>query len=183
MIVYKQPKQGFSLIEILVAITIMSGITIVLAQSLFTASRTSVKTDLKNTLKQGGEFSMRLMEQYIRASSDITSVCENSPGTQSNSLTIVNQDQATTEYSCEVDGEVTRIASISATPEGNLSEYITPSTMTLGDCDDISLFTCTQVPGLPKKVRIHFTLYQKGVPVDRFEQGSVTFDSTISLRN
>lgn len=175
---------GFTLVEVLIAVTIMASLSIVLAQSLFTANRTSVKSDVKNTIKQGGDFSLRLMEQFIRSAVDISS--ESCTGVPRQNLVITNKDQGQTTFECLYDdtNNVTRIASISATANGSVTEYITPSTMTLGsDCTGKQIFTCTASPGVPKKARINFSLAQKGTPVYSFEEGSVVFDSTVTLRN
>lgn len=177
-------QKAFTLIEILIAVGIMAGISIVLAQSLFTANRTSVKSDVKNTIKQGGDFSLRLMEQFIRSAIDISS--ESCTGVPRQNLVVTNKDQGQTTYDCLYDetNEVTRIASVSATANGSVIEYITPSSMTLGStCTGKQIFTCTASPGVPKKVRINFSLAQKGTPAYSFEQGSVAFDSTVTLRN
>lgn len=177
-------QKGFSLLELLIAIGITAGITIVIAQSFITTSRGNIKTDLQNSIKQSGDFSLQMIERYIRSSDMIVSSCD---GTQAKEIQIKNTDNGITTFGCVFDEShnVNRIASVSG---GGTVDYITPTTVTLGgdSCTGQGMtlfFTCTSPPGLPEEVTVNFRLSQAGTPVSKFDQASIPFEMTVARRN
>lgn len=177
--------KGFSLIEVLIAVTILGGISIVLSQSFFALSRANTKAELIKDMKQSGDFSIRVMEQMIRSNISVTSSCTTA-GDTTNSLTITNPDGNQTTFGCVWDAtnRVTRLASTS----GALTSYLSSTNTTLGgaNCTDNAMsldFTCTSFPSQPSSIKVSFTLSQAGVPADRFERASVSFQTTVNVRN
>ena len=79
---------GFTLIELIVTITIMSMIGILIAQVFFTTSRTNTKTELVKEAKQNGEYALGFIERMIRNSRYVTSACAGSADT---SITITKK--------------------------------------------------------------------------------------------
>jgi len=178
-------KKGFSLIEILVAVGILSGIIYVLSQSFFSIGRSSTKADLVKDIKQSGNFSLTIMEQMIRSSTGITSTCLSS-GSTGSSVTLVNTDGNSSTFGCAFDASksITRIASISAAS----TVYLTSDNVTLGgsSCSDQAMtlaITCRSDPPNKNSVGIGFTLYQAGAPVSSFDRAQAPFQITVNARN
>ncbi len=174
-------NRGFTVIELLVAVAIISGLGTILAQSFFTTTRSNTKVEKLTDVKQNGEYAIAVLERMIRNARTITASCT-SGGTQASpSAAIVSPDGLTTTFQCALDGSVTRVASVSSVG----TEYLTGSGVTLGgtSCDTDSLnFYCTSIADTPRSVRVTFQLSQKGTPVDQFEKASTTFQTSIGLR-
>jgi hypothetical protein len=179
----QQLSQGLSLLEMIVSIAIIGGITIVLSQAFFTTTRGSVKIDLQSEIKQSGDFAMRSLENLIRSSESITSSCTGNPSRQ---LDVKNPNGTTFSLQCAFDSEnnVTRIASVSATG----TQYLTGGNVSLGgsDCLEAAMslwFTCSKPEGQPTSILVSFSLSQKGMPQSSFEAGNQSFHTTINGRN
>ncbi len=173
-------RRGFSLLEVLVSVGIIAFLGTTLTQILFSITRSSAKTEVLKDVKQNGEFSLQLMERYIRNARTITSTCTAS-GTSLDSLSFVNPDGGTTSFYCLSDGKAIRIASSSASGV----QFLTSNSVTLGaSCATSSLvFVCTASDDVPKSIHISFQLAQIGTPVDQFEKAGANFQTTILLRN
>lgn len=174
-------QQGFTLLEVLISVAVMSMIGTVIAQSFFTTTRSNAKVEILKDTKQGGDFAISLMERMIRSAGDIATSCASS-GTTVDSLQITNRDGLTTTFGCVLDSGVTRIASTSASG----TVYLTPANVTLGGatCDNASLtFVCASNASQGDSVRIQFTLSQKGAGGDQSERASTTFQTTVNVRN
>lgn len=174
-------RDGFTLIELLVAVGIIAGLGTVLAQSLFTTTRTNTKVEKLTDVKQNGEYAVAVLERMIRNARSLTASCT-SGGTQATpSAAVVSPDGRTTTFGCALVGSVTRIASVSSTG----TEYLTSGAVTIGgtSCDTDTLnFYCTSISQVPRTLKVTFQLSQKGTPVDQFEKASTTFQTTIGLR-
>lgn len=178
-------QRGFTLLEILISMTIIGGMGILIAQVFFSTTRVNTKTELLKDVKQNGQFAIDTMTRMLRNSSSVESTCSTA-GTTAKSLTIANVNGDNTTLGCALTNGVTRIASTSASVSA--SEYLTSQNLTLGGttCADNAMslsFVCTSYADLPSKVTISFRLYQKGSPADQFEKASQLFQTTINLRN
>lgn len=172
---------GFTLLEIIVVVSIIGLMGLLIAQVFFATTRANTKTELLKDIKQNGDFSMNLIGRMLRSSAKVTTTCAET-GTAVTALTLTNPDGGSTTLGCALDGTVTRIASTS----GTRTDYLTSSNLTLGgaDCAGSSFrFVCTTLPDQATSVTIQFSLTQKGAPVDQFEKATTSFQSTVILRN
>lgn len=170
--------RGFTMVEMVVTVGIIAIISAVVARVFFTSSTNSTKSDLLRSIKQNGDFALESMTRTIQNAKTITSACD---GSLSTSLGVENSDQGVITFGCALDGTITRIASTSA-----VTQYLTSSTVTMGgtSCANSGLsFRCTSRAGLPTKVQINFTLSQVGQATKGYEQASVPFQTTVTLRN
>lgn len=172
-------RRGFTLLEMLISATIVSLVGGILAQTFFTMTRTNTKTERIKDVKQSGEFALEVMERMIRNARDVTSACTGIP---SDTISIRNADGGSTSFTCVLDNGTPRIASRS----GTIVDFLSSSSVTLGGsgCAASSFsITCTTSGGRPGSIRIAFQLSQLGTPADQFERSSVSFGTTLQLRN
>ncbi len=174
--------EGFTLLELLISVTIIAGLSLLIAQSFFTTTRSNTKTEILKDVKQNGDIGLGIMSNMIRASTQVATPCL-AGGTTSSSLAIKNPDGGTTTFGCVFDSGVSRIASSSGAVD-----YLTSTNITLGGiaCTDGAMslqFTCTSLPSGGTTVKVNFSLSQKGTPVNLFERGQASFQTTINLRN
>lgn len=164
--------------EILVSVGIIAIVGTVVAQSFFTILRTNVKSERMNSVKQDGDVSLDVMTRMIRNALEVTSTCSIA-GSTLDSLSITNPDGYSTLFRCELDGAITRIASVG----GMKTEYLTSSNVSLGaDCANKLTFVCTSLAVQKIEVQVLFTLAQAGTPQDQFEKASSSFQATVLTR-
>lgn len=174
-------EAGFTLLELIVSVTIVALVAVVLSQVFLVTLRTNAKTEISKDMKQNGDLALESMVRMIQSAKKVTSTCD-SAGTVSQSLTIINDDEGQTTYECSLDGTATRLASTSASG----IEYLTSSNVTMGGtlCSASSLsFTCSGGAGVPSSVTISFDLSQSGMSDTAFEQTSESFQTTATMRN
>jgi prepilin-type N-terminal cleavage/methylation domain-containing protein len=177
--VHTDREGGFTLLELLVSVSILGIIATLVAQAFFTVFRSNSKTEILKDVKQSGERTLQTMTRMIQSAQEVYT-CEG-VGVPMDALEIVNSDGGETIFGCVLDGTVTRIASISAT-----NEFLTDSHVTIGGdlCASSSLaFECTTQSGAPSKITITFSLAQIGTPVDQFETASENFQGSVIVRN
>ena len=175
-------NKGFTLIELLVSVAIISGLGVLLAQAFFTTSRSNTKVERLTDVKQNGEYALAVMERMIRNARTLTASCTSDGSQATPSAAIVNPDGMTTTFMCEMDGSISRVASISSAA----TEYLTNNAVTLGgtSCDTDSLvFYCTSIAQVPRSLKVTLQLSQKGTPADQFEKASTTFQTSIGIRS
>ncbi len=172
-------NEGFTILELLVSVGIIAGISIVVAQVLFTTSKTNTKSEVSKDVKQSGEYVLQVLERQIRNARDVTSACS-AIGETTTTLALTNSDESTTTIGCaEVDPIFRMVQTTSGIPT-----YLTSGDVTLGSCADTSIkFICVESPGVPKSVITSFSLAQSGTSPNLYEQSNATFESTITLRN
>lgn len=171
-------KRGFTLMELLVSVGIIAIVGVVVAQSFFSVVRTNVKSERINAVKTDGDIALDVMSRMIRNAASVTSTCS-SAGSTLSSLSIVNPDGLSTQFRCELDGAISRIASVG----GTKTEYLTGSNVTLGpDCTGRLTFVCTSTSSQKNNIQILFTLAQPGTAVDQFEKASTSFQATVLTR-
>ena len=183
---YSDKKQsGFTLLEILVTVSVIGVMGILISQVFFTTTKINTKTELLKDMKQNGQFAMDTLTRMIRASTEITSTCSTT-GTQSTSIQITNPNGQTTTFGCALDSSgATRIASVSA----SATEYLTSQNVSLGgsSCSsdpNMSLsFVCTSYPDQPSRIKIYYMLRQIGSNVDAYQTAKQAFETTVSVRN
>lgn len=177
-------EKGFTLLEILVTVSVLMIVGILLTQVFVTTIRTSTKSEIAKEVKQNGDFALDSMTRMIQNAQDVTTDCVDT-GSVGSTITIKNIDGGVTTFECKSYGNSTasavfRIASTSAT-----SRYLTGPNVTLtgADCTNALNFTCTLLPSSKKSVGISFSLAQKGTPRNLYDQASEKFTTTVTLRN
>ncbi len=178
-------KNGFTLLETLISAIIAATVGILIAQVFFTTTRANTKTELLKDLRQNGQYAMDVLERMMRNAQSVDSTCSDEGATLT-SVQFTNPDGNATTIECKTDAQgITRIASTSAT---GVTDYLTNGNVTIGGttCGDEAnslRFYCTSFADQPSKVTIEFSLAQAGSPTEEFEQGSVSFQTTVTARN
>lgn len=169
-------NSGFTLLEVIVSIAVISILGIVVTQAFLTTSRSQVKTETTKEIKQNGDFAITAMERMIRGASSNATSCIN------NTVTVTSLDGGISTFGCVFDGSVTRIASTSAAG----TQYLTSQAVTLGgaDCTGSTLvISCTLLQGVPAKVNVQFTLSQKGTSTSASDKAQASFETSVTTRN
>lgn len=158
-------KRGFTLIELMIVISITAVIVVTVTGLFFRAIRGGTKTETTVDLSQNAEFSMSLMERFIRNAKEVNNVggveC---PGIGS-TITLIGWDGGSTQFSLS-NG---RIASNSFALSGTsvLIENLQ--------------FECIREEGVPDQVLIEFDATSSDVGGASGSSGH--YESTVSLRN
>jgi len=180
-------EKGFTLLEMLIAISVVATVASLIVQVFFTTTHVNTKTEILKDVKQNGDVAVDVMTRMIRNSLAVTSTCDET-GTKLTSLDIQNPDGDSTEFGCLYDAtnKITRIASTSALT--STTQYLTSENVTLGgtsciDANNTLTFTCTSSPNEADKITITFQLAQKGSSPSQFEQANMPFQTTVSSRN
>jgi type II secretory pathway pseudopilin PulG len=168
---------GFSLIELLIVVTLTVMIIVSASSVLLTALLSNGKVNTTKTVKQNGDYAMSQMTVLLR---NAVKVLPNSSGqtctTGMDELVFQSFDEGITTLGREViDGTDARIAS-------NSGIYLTSDSVYL---DDSLQFDCRKsADGLITNITISFTL-TKGTPgISRVtEFGSEDFRSNVTIRS
>lgn len=153
-------KKGFSLIEIIVVVSIFIIVSLVAFSFLSIVLVQNSKISLVKEVRQNGNYALMVLERLISSAKEI-----DCPDNQSVSITDIND--SSTVIAC-TEG---RVASSSA--------YLTSSEVSVSGC----LFTCLVSEGLPSSLEVQFTISQLGVAGRSSESESQTFRTKLVLRN
>lgn len=155
-------RNGFTLIEILVVMSVIVTIALISGNIFYSTLRTSSKTQVSTNLKQEGGYALTVMERMIRESKEITNC-------QSDQITVVYKDDEETTFVCDTTLPFPdQVASDSA----NYSVLIDSI-----DCDNFS-FSCNQ-----PQIGINFTLSKNPSNPLPFSKSGVEFQTSVTARN
>jgi len=160
---------GFTLIEMMVAISILGIVAVIVSGFLLTTLNGSGKAEVNKEVRQNGSYALSVMEGLILNAINVG--CTAPPPTIY--ITDINGQVAT--ISCDTTN--LKIASSSAAGSVDL----TASNVAVSNCN----FTCTPLTGGPTKVDILFTVSQKtsGLTPRPNETMSIDFQSEVITRN
>lgn len=176
-------ETGFTLLEIIISVTILATVSILITQVLFTTTHVNTKSGLVQDIKQNGDFALDVMSRLVRSATAITTACP--AGQTTPTLAIQTADNNTTTFTCVSDGVSARIASVSASG----TYYLTGTGITVSDlgaatCDRSTLtFSCPSGVGVAGPVMIRFSLGQLGSDTNAYSTSRTSFETTVSLRN
>ena len=163
----KNLVKGFSLIEMLVVMLVFTILGVIITQSLSSTLRGSKKSEAISEVKSNIDYAMSVMERGLRNAKAIT--CTGLTDT----LTYTDQFGNTVEYSCEVVGTDSYIASNSARLTSQNVMITNPS------CE---IFECISgTPGQPDSVELDISASHKNFVGS--EGSRVTSQTKILLRN
>lgn len=174
-------NRGFSLIELLVVVTLMGIIGMITTQMFILNVKSQSKSELGKEVKQNGDYALAVIESMLRAAVDIVgSTTCNQPSAKT--LTILNPDGLNTTFDCSSS----QMASISSGfPDGSpdVSLPLTSSKVIVSNCN--LRLVCPTPPINPKYVFVSFKLSQsiggQTTPLPD-SYSSIDFQSTVSLR-
>lgn len=180
MIKSQKSKQGFTLIEMLVATTVLALIAAVVTQVFSLTTKSNTKTEVLKEVKQNGDFALELLTRLIRNAQSVTSPCS-ATGETTTSLTIKNPDGFFSTFSCKLNNNVWKIASSG----GETDAYLTSDSVSLlqsGNQCGLT-FVCKTIAGVAKNVKVSFGLQQRAGPPDPSASASANFGTSVILRN
>ena len=167
-------NDGFSLIEMLVVITVFSILAILATQSLATSLRGTRKSESIGHVRENIEYAMTIMERSLRTASELDCPEPPLPATPKE---IVFKTISNVEAKFECTGN--NIASSSGAITRNL---INATDVNIIGCGTDTRFTCNQgTGGNPDSVVIRVTAQEKNN--SGVESASYTSETTILLRN
>lgn len=159
-------KRGFSIIEMLVVISIFAVIGVFTTRAISLTLKSSKKSDSLVRVRENINYSLSILERQIRNSERISS-CTGSP---TSSISYTSVEGILSTFSCITPGASGYIASGSA--------RLTSSDISITTCS----FTCTQVDANnPAVVKIN--VVAEDATSSSVEKGTVTAETEIIVRN
>lgn len=159
-------KHGFSLIELIVVIGLLSVLMLAITSTVLMTIISSNRIRTSSKVKQAGNYAMGQIQSLIRSARSVN-LC-----TSPDSISIVNQDGGTTQLLTENDaGGVTRIAS-------NSGSFLTPENLSVTSFSLVCQPDDTNV----SLVKLSFDL-QDTITTRDLENPLLHFETSINLRN
>jgi len=166
----KSKRGGYSIVELLVAVTIFIIIATISTQAVVLTLRGSRKGESLISVRENLDYAFAVMERQLRSARSITSCCPSNTPCTSDTLVYEDSERNITDFSCE-GGAGGYIASESARLTGS---------NIMVDCTQ-TIFTCpVVVPGVAPTVLITITAHD--ADSQGIEGASVTTSSRILLR-
>lgn len=156
-------RQGFTLIEILVAVTLMVVIMTIGSTVLISLLRATAKAKIMTTAQQSGNYALEVMERMIRNARQV----ENRSG---GGVIIVNPDKGKSCFYCDTNS----IASASSETCNNPLPLTNTQILTIDSCG---------INYANKVVTISYTLTQIPQNVRPEDQVSLNFQTSVTSRN
>lgn len=177
MNVPRNANQGFTLIEMLAAISLFVTVGAMVVAVAFISLRGSKKTDMQAILRENGDFALSQMVRNIRYAKSLSDPPSCVGGVTQSSISITSiLDNGQTTYSCP------------NTPPYNSGTGITSNSASLVNTNAVNItacsFTCMQQSASePPTITVQFTV-QSVLPNNFIENnGSIHFQSSVSMRN
>ncbi|OGG25178.1 hypothetical protein A3E42_01290 [Candidatus Gottesmanbacteria bacterium RIFCSPHIGHO2_12_FULL_40_13] len=169
-------NKGYSLIELLVVITLISVLGTLTAETFLLGIRAQAKSEVMKEVKQNADYVGQVIDNMVRNSIDIEEAQCNSDTGQT--LTIQNPDGNYTTFDCT--GSV--MSSISGIfPVPTVSLNLSSTRVAIEECN--FRIICPTPPLNPKYVFLNFKVSQTGSSLPKEQQASIEYQTTVSLRN
>lgn len=159
-------KKGFSLIELIVVIGLLSLLLLAISSTMLMSIVSSNRIRTVSAVKTAGNYALGQIQSMVRSAKSVTS-CNSTTST----ITIVNPDGGSTTLTTFNAGTYTRIASNSA--------YMTPTNI---NTTSFSL-GCEPSDTEPTQVNVSFDLQNKITTLRTVENPMLHFETSINLRN
>ena len=166
----KSKFDGYSIVELLVVVTIFSFLAIIATQAVVLTLRGSRKGESLISVRENLDYAFAIMERQLRSARSITSCCPSNTPCTSDTLVYEDSERNITDFAC-VGGASGYIASESA--RLTTSDIIVDCTQTIFKCP-------VAVPGVAPTVLITVTAYDADSA--GIEGASVTTSTRILLR-
>ncbi len=163
----KKLKAGFTLIEMVVVVTILGIVAVIASGFLLTSMVASSKAEITKEVRQNGAYALSVMEGLVINSRSVgCGVSSPGPG-----ISVTDLDGNVTVLACDTANQ--RIASNAA--------LLTANNVVVSNCS----FQCSQETGKPPQVTIKFTVSHKGQDTDlkASEKAVLDFETIVSGHN
>jgi len=163
-------QSGFTLLELLTVIGILSIIGTIVVSVITITLRTTKKADLLEAARQNGDNALTQMVKSIRYAQSINAPATCVPTTTTSSITITSlADYQQTTYSCANN-----------TIASNGASLIDNTSMSVSACS----FVCTQATvDDPQTITIQYTLIPKNPGSFAETNFTIPFQTSVTLRN
>ena len=164
-------ESGFSIIEMLIALTLFAVVFVVATQSLATSLKNSRKSDSLSKARENVDYAMSTMERLLRNAQSI-----DLPSCTNSQLVYVDEYGNSTNLSCLPAGSTTGyIAS------GSAAVRLTSNSVVV-DCSGVTFSCPPPAPGVPESVFITVKVREANLG-SSVEGAEVTQKTKIQLRN
>lgn len=162
-----QHNRGFTLVEILVVITIFVVLLMVVNEIFFSILKGSSKSDVTGKVKREGEAAIAVMDRELRNSKTLSCSGDN------RSVTYLSSIGVLTTFACvnlgSADGKITK---------GGLD--LTSNDTTVTSCS----FACQSINGVTKVVLINLSISEKANSSSRVQEKAKTdLQTRVVIRN
>lgn len=158
----KRKITGFTLIEMMVVVSILGLVVVITSGFLLVSLTAAGKAEVVKEVRQNGNYALSVMEGMILNSRGV--------GCSGPEVNVTDADGNLTTFLCKDN----KISSVSAA-----TVDLTSSSVTVFGCD----FSCENNPGLPTKVHLEFTVQKGGVSSRPSEKASLEFKTDVMPRN
>lgn len=175
-------QKGYTLLELLAVMIVMAAIGLLVATILVSSLRGTNKTNVINTVRENGNYTIQQMSKMIEFAQTFQGVSLNGvsyssacsvPSTQYSYIKITSFDNGQTIFSCNMGSNPKTIAS-------NSASFINTSDVTLTSC----YFTCTRNNlSQSPTIGINFNLSQNSTSSFFEKKASISFDTSVVIRN
>lgn len=163
-------QRGFSLIEILVVLTIFSILTVIVTQGIFVTLRGTRKSEVTARVKENLAYAISTIERQLHNASTV-SPC---PNTSPSRIDYADENGKATYFSCQNIGASGYVASGSATTR------LTSSDVSVTACT----FTCaTPPPGKNNPPSVDINITGQDANTQGAEGAQVTTSTKVFLRS
>jgi prepilin-type N-terminal cleavage/methylation domain-containing protein len=159
-------SKGFSLIELIVVIGLLSMLMLAISSTMLMSIISSNRIRTTTKVKQAGGYAIGQIQSMVRSAKSIV-VCD----TSTPSATFIGQDGGSTEVLIENDGTNVRIAS-------NSGVYLTPANMGVTSF----AITCEPTEAEPTLIKFAFDL-QDTRQTSGSQNPLLHFETSVSVRN
>jgi prepilin-type N-terminal cleavage/methylation domain-containing protein len=157
--------QGFSLLEILVVVTVFSILAILTTQAVLLTLRGSKKSESLTKVRGNIDYSLAVIERNIRNAESI----EECPNPDPSTISYLDENGVSTSFSCASDAEGGYIASASG--------RLTSSEVDVTSCS----FVCEDVGGGTNPA-VTISISAQDANLSAMEGGDITISTKIFLR-
>lgn len=163
-------QRGYTLIELLTVIGILSVIGVVVLSIIFISIRGTQKSDTLEVVRQNGDTALSQMVKNIRYAKSLDAPASCLPATTVSAITVTSlQDGARTTYACS-----------NATISSNSASLLNTNAVETTSCS----FVCTQSKASdPPTITIQYNLSAKGATNFTETRASIPFQSSVTMRN
>ncbi|OGM05202.1 hypothetical protein A2125_01720 [Candidatus Woesebacteria bacterium GWB1_43_5] len=159
-------RGGYSLVELMVVLTVFSVLVLVATQALLLSLKSTAKSEALGKVKENIEYAVSVMERQLHSAKEVVPC----PNPDPLNLSFISLDGSTLEFACKNPGEDGYISS-------GAGGRLTSEDVSVISCS----FSCSLNPGIPPQVEISIAVEDKSASAGA-QKARATSKSTVLLR-